>query len=128
MTSRYVIKGRLPPTNLHFQEKSKKHYSTVHSLCGNTIRQFPSTNHLTDFDNFYSIWKLMTSRCAIKGHLSLNHPPFSKEIEKQNFGRVPQPVQPPIYYAKFKDNRTAGHRRRVVIYNIKDKIRCKKIP
>ncbi|GBM63361.1 hypothetical protein AVEN_185469-1 [Araneus ventricosus] len=41
MTSTYVIKGRLPPINLHFREKSKEFFSTVHSPMGENLQIVP---------------------------------------------------------------------------------------
>ncbi|GBN65214.1 hypothetical protein AVEN_194969-1 [Araneus ventricosus] len=33
------------------------------------MKQSPGFNHCTDFDNFYFIWKIMTSRYVINGRL-----------------------------------------------------------
>ncbi|GBO24087.1 hypothetical protein AVEN_63529-1 [Araneus ventricosus] len=84
MTSKYVIKGRLPPTNLHFREKSIKILLHCTFCLRETLKMYPSPNYLTDLKLLILLWKLMTSRYAIKCH----PPPSIFEETKYGFLQI----------------------------------------
>ncbi|GBN85380.1 hypothetical protein AVEN_27567-1 [Araneus ventricosus] len=80
-------------------EKKNKHYFAAHYLWGETLRQAPSPNDWSDFDNFNVIRSLDMSSMVVQSPL----PSISRCIATHNFGRVPSAStteNEPIYLAK----------------------------
>ncbi|GBM60432.1 hypothetical protein AVEN_783-1 [Araneus ventricosus] len=83
-TSKYVIKGHLSPKPSIFEIYRKTKFWQSPSAA--------TATNLSIFISYGSLKRLnMSSRVTC-----LLHPPFSRCIAKPNFGRVPQPLQPPI--------------------------------
>ncbi|GBM62541.1 hypothetical protein AVEN_157733-1 [Araneus ventricosus] len=95
MRSKHVINGRLAANILHVQEKSKKYFSSVPSLWGKIMRQFPRPT--TGSISIIFISDESSRPLDTSSMVSCHPPPSTFEIyHKIKLGRVPQHLPPPI--------------------------------